>query len=80
MSQEENAGRVSIPLQRELEAFRLKEAVSLKELKSRHCSNEELQSFLIKLTELYNEQGLLMEAAINKLKATKLDREWRANM
>lgn len=56
------------------------EPISLVELKSRPCSLEELQAFVIKLTDLYNEQGLLMEAAINRLKANKQDREWRANM
>ncbi len=53
---------------------------SLVEMKTRVCSQEELQAFLIKLTDLYNEQGLLMEAAINRLKQNKQDREWRANM
>lgn len=51
-------------------------APTLKELKERQCTLEELQAFLIKLTELYNEQGKRMNEAINR----KQDRPWRATI
>jgi hypothetical protein len=52
------------------------EAPKLAELKSRPCSLEELQAVLVKLIELYNEQGKIMNAAINR----KQDKEWRATI
>lgn len=51
-------------------------APKLAELKSRPCSLEELQAALVQLIELYNEQGEVMEAAINR----KENREWRSTM
>lgn len=51
-------------------------APKLSELKSRPCSLEELQAALVQLIELYNEQGAVMEAAINR----KENREWRSTM
>lgn len=48
----------------------------LAELKSRPCSLEELQAALVNLIELYNKQGEVMNAAINR----KQDREWRATL
>lgn len=49
---------------------------SLVEMKTRVCSVEELQAALIKLIDLYNEQALVMEAAINR----KQNQEWRASL
>jgi hypothetical protein len=51
-------------------------APKLAELKSRPCSLEELQAALVQLIELYNEQGKVMNAAINR----KEDKVWRATM
>ena len=51
-------------------------APKLSELKTRPCSVEELQAALVQLIDLYNEQGELMQAAINR----KQDREWRATL
>jgi hypothetical protein len=51
-------------------------APELNELKSRPCTLEEIQAALVKLIELYNEQGKLMNKAINR----KQDREWRATI
>lgn len=51
-------------------------APSLEELKTRPCTLEELQAALIKFIELYNEQGKVMNAAING----KQDRKWRATI
>jgi len=80
MNNEKLEAGLTSHLTHELGALLPKEPISLKELKSRPCSLEELQGFLIKLTELYNEQGFVMEAAINGLRQGKQDREWRANM
>ena len=54
--------------------------ITLAELKSRPCTLEELQGFLIKLTNLYNIQGIEVADAINDLRKNKANREWRANM
>lgn len=51
-------------------------APKLKELKERPCTLEELQAALVKLIELHNKQGKVMEEAINR----KQDREWRAGI
>jgi len=51
-------------------------APKLAELKSRSCTLEELQAALVELIELYNEQGMLMNEAINR----KQPREWRATI
>lgn len=48
----------------------------LKELQERQCTIEELQAALVNLIELYNEQGKLMQAAINR----KQNKEWRADI
>lgn len=48
----------------------------LSELKSRPCSLEELQAALVELIELYNQQGKVMNDAINR----KQDKEWRATL
>jgi len=50
--------------------------LKLAELKSRPCSLEELQAAVVHLIERHNEQGQLMEAAINR----KQDRPWRATL
>ncbi len=51
-------------------------APTLKELKERPCTLEELQAALVKLMDLHNEQVKLMEAAINR----KQDRPWLATI
>lgn len=51
-------------------------APTLAELKSRPCTLEELQAAIVHLIERHNEQGKLMEAAINR----KQDRLWRATL
>lgn len=50
--------------------------LKLSELKSRPCSLEELQAALVELIELYNQQGKVMNDAINR----KQDKEWRATL
>lgn len=57
-----------------------KNPITLAELKSRPCTLEELQAFLIKLTDLYNLQSIEVAAAINNLRSTKANKEWRANI
>lgn len=54
----------------------LPEAPKLAELKSRECTLPELQAALIQLIDLYNEQGKIMEAAINR----KQDKGWQATI
>jgi hypothetical protein len=50
--------------------------LKLSELKSRPCSLEELQAALVEMIELYNQQGKVMNDAINR----KQDKEWRATL
>ncbi len=54
-------------------------ALTLADLKSRQCSVEELQSALIQLIELYNDQGKRMETAIRELQRyrdSRRDADW----
>ncbi len=54
----------------------LPDAPSLSDLKTRPCSLEELQAALVKLIDLYNVQGSVMNKAIN----AKQDRVWQATL
>ena len=74
---EQNSGQSKpIALDCALGAYRLPKPPKLEELRSRPCTLEELQAAFVNLVDLYNEQGKVMEAAINR----KQDREWRATI
>ena len=51
-------------------------APTLKEMKERPCTLEELQAALVKLAEAHNRQGELMNEAISR----KQDKQWRATI
>jgi hypothetical protein len=51
-------------------------APTLKELKSRPCSLEELQAALVQLIDMYNDSRIKFSNALNK----KEDHKWRATI
>lgn len=51
-------------------------APTLKEMKERLCTLEELQAALVKMVEAHNRQGELM----NKVISRKQDKQWRATI